>query len=259
MRLSRLRDDWEQLGETDPYWAVLSDPAKRGGKWDPDSFYASGREEIAYVLDYLDALFPGLRRGDALDFGCGPGRLTYALAAHFERATGVDISAPMIELAEQRRRPGDNLRFVRNDRDDLSVFPDASFDLVYSRIVLQHIPANIARRYVAEFVRLLRPDGLALFQLPAPRGASIGRARGRAAYLLRRRRDDTVKMQLFGVARGVVEADVTAAGGHVVHVAPDRSSGLQREGWLYAVARTSAALGRVPADPPAWRTPMGED
>lgn len=41
-------------------------------------------------------------RGVALDFGCGVGRLTRALAAFFDRATGVDISSSMIEEAKKK-------------------------------------------------------------------------------------------------------------------------------------------------------------
>ena len=65
------------------------------------------------------------------------------------------------------RRPG-RRRFVVNAADDLSVFDDASFDFVYSVIVLQHVPDRGAiESYIAEFCRVLRPGGLAIFQLPS--------------------------------------------------------------------------------------------
>jgi len=39
-------------------------------------------------------------------------------------------------------------------------------DFVYSRLVLQHIHPRYVRQYLAEFVRVLRNDGVLVFQLP---------------------------------------------------------------------------------------------
>jgi SAM-dependent methyltransferase len=255
MRLGRLREDWEHLGQTDAYWAVLSDPAKRGGKWDVEAFYASGRTEIDYVMTYVEALRPAMSHADVLDFGCGPGRLTYAFGDHFRHAVGVDISASMIALAEQRRGVTADCDFVQNGRDDLSVFADQSFDLVYSRIVLQHIPTNLARSYVKEFVRVLRPGGLALFQVPDRLLSPVDRVSRGLIHLMRSGRDDAKKVRMFGIARGDVERDVSAAGGRVLHVAPDGSVGDNGSSWLYAVVHASDGDVAVPHDLPVWQTP----
>jgi trans-aconitate methyltransferase len=40
------------------------------------------------------------------------------------------------------------------------------FDLIYSRITLQHMPTAYQHEYLAQFVRLLHPDGVAVFQIP---------------------------------------------------------------------------------------------
>jgi SAM-dependent methyltransferase len=56
---------------------------------------------------------------------------------------------------------------VLNTADDLRPFESGSFDLVYSRYVLQHLPGRaMVRSYLAEFIRVLRPGGLLVFQLP---------------------------------------------------------------------------------------------
>src|SRR5688572_28220560 len=97
--LEKVRGQWTDLGEADPFWAALTYRAKRGGRWDAEAFLRSGREEIGGAIRDLNlAVGPTLR---ALDFGCGPGRLTQALSLHFGEAVGVDISGPMVELAEQ--------------------------------------------------------------------------------------------------------------------------------------------------------------
>jgi hypothetical protein len=121
--------------------------------------------------------------------------------------------------------------------------------------VLQHIPTLLARDYVAEFVRVLRPGGLALFQIPEQRAGLCGRVRHELAYRAHRRRDDAAKVRIFGVPRQLVEGDVAAAGGQVLNVAPDGSVGAPNDGWLYAVTRGSGLDVTVPRDIPTWRTP----
>jgi SAM-dependent methyltransferase len=102
----------------------------------------------------------------ALDFGCGPGRLTQALAAHFEQVDGVDISPSMIALADRLNQRPDRCHYHLNDTNDLRRFQDQTFDVVYSSITLQHVgPAN-ARSYLKEFIRVLNPGGTLVFQLP---------------------------------------------------------------------------------------------
>jgi SAM-dependent methyltransferase len=107
-----------------------------------------------------------IRRGAALDFGCGVGRLTQALCRHFERAVGVDIAPSMIRLANQFNRFGDRCRYCLNEANDLRLFADDSFDFIYSNLVLQHMQPDYSKNYIKEFVRVLAPGGIAFFQLP---------------------------------------------------------------------------------------------
>ena len=99
MDLNELQKNWDEFGKTDPLWAILTNPGRKGGKWTPEEFFASGRGEIAAIMNRAEALGFPVRREAALDFGCGVGRLTQALCAWFERCCGVDIAPSMIELA----------------------------------------------------------------------------------------------------------------------------------------------------------------
>jgi SAM-dependent methyltransferase len=162
--LDRLRRVWETLGRDDPLWAVLSQADKRGGRWDPDEFLATGRIEIDAQLA---ALVPaGYPRGRelALDFGCGAGRLTRALAAHFGRVIGIDVSASMVAAATRLNADVEGIEFRVNASPRLEGVADASVDFVFSHITLQHIPAELAAGYVGEFFRVLAPGGAAVFQ-----------------------------------------------------------------------------------------------
>ncbi len=164
--LARVGDTWEQLAQIDPLWAVLSEPEKKGRRWAVDDFLATGEAEIADLLFDLGRL-GSTARGHAVDFGCGAGRLSIALAGRFEQVTAIDISPTMLATAQRLAGGASNIEFVHNTRPDLAFLPDASVDVVYSNIVLQHMDNHLARGYVREFVRLLRPGGFVAFQIPS--------------------------------------------------------------------------------------------
>ena len=188
MSFERHRQDWDRLAEADALWAVLTEPGTKGGRWDVDAFFATGEAEIAQVLAVADRLGRPARRERALDFGCGVGRLTRALAARFDAVVGVDISAAMIEQARRHNGAHPGCEFRLNSDGDLRQFDSGSFDVVYSNIVLQHLrSAPEITGYVDELLRVTRPDGLTVFGLanrvPFPYSLQLRR---RAYALLRR-------------------------------------------------------------------------
>jgi SAM-dependent methyltransferase len=164
--LADLARNWDAFADEDPFWAVCSDPTRKGCRWDPEAFFQSGREEINTVLEYLQrvAATPDPNR-PVLDFGCGVGRLTQALSEHFELCMGVDISVAMIRLANQFNKYPDRCVYHVNVTSDLSIFSDRHFGFIYSSIVLQHIRSRVALSYIREFGRLLAPGGILVFQL----------------------------------------------------------------------------------------------
>lgn len=177
-RATILRRHWEDMARSDALWAVLTDPAKKGGGWNEAAFYETGRETIAAHVALLPAEEgaggpgsqtdgPKKRRGRALDFGCGVGRLTWALADHFQHVVGVDISASMLGKARAHRAETGNVDFVLNTTPDLRAWADGSFDFVYSHLVLQHNPVPLIETFIGELCRVCRPGGYVMFQLPA--------------------------------------------------------------------------------------------
>jgi SAM-dependent methyltransferase len=165
--LDDLQSHWNEWGRRDPYWAIISRPDRRGNRWDLDEFLRTGVDEIAALLASLQKLGVAVRTGRALDFGCGVGRVTQALAGTFAECDGVDIAPSMIERAHELNRFGDRCRYHVNDRDDLALFGDGVFDFVYSVIVLQHIAPEFTAAYLREFTRVLAPGGVLVFQLPS--------------------------------------------------------------------------------------------
>ena len=79
--------------------AILARSEKKNVPWDVGKFFQSGVFEIDAMLQYAESIQPLRGKKYALDFGCGVGRLTQALASHFERVCGVDISPAMIQHA----------------------------------------------------------------------------------------------------------------------------------------------------------------
>jgi SAM-dependent methyltransferase len=261
MQFEDLRRHWNRFGQTDPLWAVLTDPSKRRGKWDPDAFFKTGRDEIAGVLARVRALGLNPGTGAALDFGCGVGRLTQALADHFDRATGVDVAASMIDHARTFNRHGDRCTYVLNEAPHLGRFDAASFDFVYSHIALQHMLGEYAAGYMREFVRVLRPGGIAVFDMPAehvptapgPRGLKRTvrgaiRATLNAAWRLFTGSPLFPTMEMHTLPRARVEALVTEAGGHVVDATPDTSGGTDWHGYVYTVVK-SPTPATTPSNP----------
>jgi SAM-dependent methyltransferase len=166
MELERLQQHWNAFGEQDPLWAILAFADKRGGAWGLEEFFATGRTEVDDVLRMLADRGVAVETGRALDFGCGVGRLTQALAQHFDSCDGVDLAASMIERAQELNKGDKRVRFHHNDAPDLRLFDDGSFDFILSLIVLQHMKPGLMRGYMREFVRLLRPRGVAFFSVP---------------------------------------------------------------------------------------------
>jgi SAM-dependent methyltransferase len=167
MELEETRRNWEQFGREDPLWAILTSPDRKHNRWDVEEFFRTGEAEIARLFERLSALGLPVGRSRCLDFGCGVGRVSQALCSYFDRCDGVDIAQSMIDRARSFNRFGDRCRYHVSTSDDLGLFSDACFDLVYTNAVLQHMEPGYALKYVAEFVRLLARGGVAVFEAPS--------------------------------------------------------------------------------------------
>ncbi|MFA5967217.1 MAG: class I SAM-dependent methyltransferase [Patescibacteria group bacterium] len=188
---SKYQQDWENLAQLNPEWAILTtDTQKKQSRWDSTEFFATGEKDIDKFLTYIKNLGIELNMGEALDFGCGIGRLTRALAAHFTKVYGVDISATMLATARKLHQDNPHIIFMQNTANDLSCFDSEKFDLICSLITLQHIPdKEIIKNFIHEFVRILKPGGILYFQLPSVPGFSpikttLLKIRGQIYYLL---------------------------------------------------------------------------
>ena len=223
--------DWEEMARLDPLWAILSSPEKRGGNWGMEEFLRTGEIEISGLMAVAQQLgFPRQFR-QAIDFGCGVGRLTRALRAHFTSCHGVDISSRMLEFA-RKLTPECDFR----QGYDLSSFPERFADLVYSALVLQHQPSrDDAVRLIRDMVRVLTPGGLLAFQMPIRMPLRNRIQPRRRAYRFLRSlgvSDETAfgklklsPIRMLWMPQQDVEEIVRAAGAQVLRVDEERKEG----------------------------------
>jgi len=242
--LKDVQKTYEDYGKKDPLYAVLSRKDAKDNKWDIDEFFASGREEIADSMNHLSKLGVDVKKGRAMDFGCGVGRLTQALCEEFDGAVGVDISYSMIESAQKHNKYGDRCEYRVNTTDDLAQLDDASFDFVYSNISLQHSPPEASSNYIAEFFRILRPGGVALFQVPSgPRhdpgslGAKIYAIKRGPLRRFWKRIRGMPPVEIHYIHQSLVEEIIDAGGGRLIDATQQGSIRASRVSMLYCAVR----------------------
>ena len=107
-----------------------------------------------------------LKPGDkVLDVGCGSGRLTIAAQKWVEptgQAQGIDPAPEMIKIAQRNSERSGVVAKFEVGLVEAIPFPDSTFDVVMSRLVMHHLPDDLKPRGLAEMRRVLKPGGLCL-------------------------------------------------------------------------------------------------
>ncbi len=167
--LARIRAAWTHLGTVTPHFSVLTEsqflPENIGGSL--EQFWASGQVDATRVQEICQRFgLHGLAAKSCIEFGCGVGRVTMALAGLFSTVRAYDISATHLAYAVERAR----VLSVRNISFHLcadNLLEDlGSCDLYYSTIVFQHNPPVVVSRLIRNALRSLNSHGLAIFQVP---------------------------------------------------------------------------------------------
>ncbi len=124
--------------------------------WGDGYLSPGGPDEVARVLDGID-----LTGRSVLDIGCGSGGITLDLVRRHDagHVVGIDVEQPVCAHAAERvRRAGfdDRVEIRLVDPGPLP-FGDASFDIVFSKDSIVHIPDK--EWLCGEVSRVLRPGG----------------------------------------------------------------------------------------------------
>jgi ubiquinone/menaquinone biosynthesis C-methylase UbiE len=129
-------------------------------EWYHDTFSFRGQLR---ELRQRTATMARLQPGDAvLDVGCGTGTLALEVARRVGsvgRVAGIDPGTEQIARARakatRRHLP---IEFQVGVIEQLP-YPDTTFDVVFSTLMIHHVPAPIKRQGLAEIARVLKPGG----------------------------------------------------------------------------------------------------
>jgi trans-aconitate methyltransferase len=156
--------DWEVIASTQAFFGVLANEEYLAHNLTPerkDAFYETGRGDIEHVAAMLHKVSDGaFAPRSALDFGCGVGRLTFAMRKYAAVVTGVDSAEGMLDVAraEQLARGLTGIEWRRD-------LPPGPVDWVNSLIVMQHIPPERGHDLLEQLADLLAPGGFWSVQL----------------------------------------------------------------------------------------------
>src|ERR1039458_4995635 len=139
--IEKMRRDWDgRARENARYYIVNSRK-----DWPDEDFARSGEETVArYVMTDMGNACQGKSPKEmrVLDFGCGVGRVTRALAGIFGEVHGVDISGEMVKLAQTQLSDLPNVRVHQTNGRDLDVLGDLMFDFAFSFSAFHHVPGK---------------------------------------------------------------------------------------------------------------------
>lgn len=159
--------------EADALGAAAGDPL--------DAFYVSFedrfrgprgdiKERLRFYLPHLREANAGSATSAILDLGCGRGEWLELLRDENLASSGVDLNAAMCRQCRERElevTPSDALQYLR-------ALESGSLGAVTGFHIIEHLPFEVLMMMLAETHRVLRPDGLAIFESPNCKNLTVG-------------------------------------------------------------------------------------
>lgn len=156
--------DWEVWGKSNPYFGVLSDPKFLRPNITAEvkkEFFDSGKSHAKALFQVIyNMVGKSFKPHACLDFGCGVGRITLALADYCQAVKGIDVSSSMLKEAEANL-PSKLKPKVSFSIADQEMTTGRQYDLVHSYIVLQHIPKSDGYKITQRLLEKTFPGGVA--------------------------------------------------------------------------------------------------
>lgn len=120
-----------------------------------------------YVRKHIENITSKMRvdlsQLNVLVVGCGTGEESLELAKLAKSVTSIDINSTALEIVAMRAAGLSNLTLRKAPAESLP-FEDASFDLIYSVTVLEHVQGVHAA--IAEIHRVCKQKGIAYLSMP---------------------------------------------------------------------------------------------
>jgi SAM-dependent methyltransferase len=229
---------WDRHASIDPYGTAVGHVGDGGSRWANRALFR--RTGDAEIERFVPA---GVRFRRGLDLGCGPGRHLGALAARADEVVGFDLCAPMRAEAASATGEVANVEIVG---DPAALAARGPFDLIWSRLVLQHQPTSASSLAMLDRIAaLLAADGVVVIQVVHARLDRFPRVRALAG-----------RLRWLATHRGLPRLPMTALDeaefgawlrGHDLRVVSAVEDGGAR-GWLsrtYVLRRGSEPAARV--------------
>jgi len=170
---ARIQGQWTQLGLSDPFWSVLTQPQYRMQEFsqNQEEFLASGKsihETFLATIRRCGLSTQNLRV--CLEMGCGVGRMTHYLAGSFEKVIAADVSIHHLDLARTHFESHQINNVDLLHISDLAKFNNLPrVDVIQSVITIQHNPPPVMAWMISKLLACLNPGGVAFLQLPTYR------------------------------------------------------------------------------------------
>jgi len=165
--------EWERIeAERSASEASQIDPARLVANETQVARYLDPPAETCYPLEYSYHLLGDVRGKVVLEYGCGDGLNTLALARRGALVKALDISPELLDVARRRLRVNgadSNVEFMVGSAHDMPL-EDESVDVVFGIAILHHLDLQLSTREVR---RVLRRGGRAIFQEPVRNSAVV--------------------------------------------------------------------------------------
>lgn len=173
-KLRGMRSLWDRLCRRDEYSYISH--VQPGAEWNRDEFALVGRRFVERMIERFEEFgsLP-LAESRVLEIGCGVGRFLRPLSESFRSVIGMDISSEMLKAAQRYCQGLGNVSLRPTDGKSLRGVRSRSVDYCVSAGVFQHITHfDCIAGYVREALRVLRANGVFLFQFVGTRRDDIG-------------------------------------------------------------------------------------
>jgi len=137
-------------GNKEEYWSKFS------STYGEDQEYVVGKTVLQLIIQRLSE---EQDLGDVIEFGCGAGYFTQAIAKNARHVIATDLSDEMLEMAKIKLKELQNASIQKTNCEDTS-FPSGRFDTVFMANLI-HVLINPIK-VLQESHQILRNGGLLL-------------------------------------------------------------------------------------------------
>ncbi len=149
-----------QILSLSPHYFINGDGPEYAGMRNREyleTSFAVGRKSREKIVDQI--LKRRIRPDDTvLDYGCGPGFLSFAISPHVKRVYAADVSPGALACA-RILNPAPNIEYILADKTGMAAIPDETIDAVISFAVIQHVSDEIYEHILNSVRQKLKRGG----------------------------------------------------------------------------------------------------